>query len=182
MSPRKKIYISLVIFGILNFLLAAFVIPSFLKGIRENSQELLLEKKKIILLEKQRKNLQKLDEIYKTYQPEFKKIENLFIDAENLIEFVNFLEKNASDCNVQLKISNLVKKTEKEKPWQSFSLQLVVSGSFPNFLKFLEKLENGPYLIEIIDLNTKRLVGDEIKKEEFLIDTQNTLSIKIFAR
>jgi len=82
--------------------------------------------------------------------------------------------------------SATTKKTEKEEPWQSLSVQLLVTGSFSNFSKFLHKLENGPYLIEVVDLNTRRLAEKDIQVKELEnipgADTTNVLSIKVFAK
>lgn len=182
MNPGKKIYISLAVFSISSILLIAFLIYPFFKEIKANSEELLLEKKKIILLQKEKGNLQKLGEIYKTHQSDLNKIENLFIDPELPVEFINFLEKNASASQVRLKISALTKRTEKQDPWPSLFSQLSVAGPFPGFVKFLEKLENGPYLIETLDLNVKKLPLQEIGAKGLPAESEAILSIKIFTK
>lgn len=182
MTPLRKIYISIIIFGILSIFLIAFCIFPLFKEIKNNSKEFILEKEKMILLAQEKENLKKLEDFYNTYQSDFNKIENLFIDPETPIEFINFLEQTASTSQSRLEISSMTKKIEKEDPWPSLSFQFSVSGTFPNFLKFLRKLETGPYLIEFIDLNITKLSEKEIKPEESLTNIRATLSIKVFTR
>jgi hypothetical protein len=58
-----------------------------------------------------------------------------------------------------------------------------VSGSFANFMKFLEKLEAAPYLIEIENLIIKRVTASELGWGEIKTlkssDIQATLDIKV---
>jgi Tfp pilus assembly protein PilO len=184
MTPTRKIYLSIAVFGTTSILLIIFIIFPLLKEIKKNSEAFLLEREKVASLSKEKENLQKIKNLYQTYQSDLEKIEDIFIDSEVPIELVTFLEKTASTSLVQLKILSMTKKTEKEDDWPSLLFQLSVTGSFSNFLKFVEKLENGPYLIEILDLNTHSLTEKETKKLEGfpLTDTDNFLTIKVFTK
>jgi len=186
MIPIKKNYLSIAVFGIISTLFAVFVILPLFKEIKAISQNLFLKKNKIVYLSEERENLQKIENLYKTYQSDLERIENLFVDPEVPIEFIGFLEKTAVSSQIKLEISSMTKKTEKEEPWQSLSVQLLITGSFSNFSKFLYKLENGPYLIEIVDLNTRRLAEKDIQTKELEnipgADTATVLSIKVFAK
>ena len=232
MIPIKKIYLSIAMFGIISTLLVVFVMWPLFKEIKAISQNLFLKKNKIVYLSEERENLQKIENLYKTYQSDLDRIENLFVDPEVPIEFIGFLEKSATDSQIKLEISSMTraaakgeneataslttraaakgeneataslttravarggdeqssattKKTEQE-PWQSLSAQLLVTGSFSNFSKFLHKLENGPYLIEVLDLNTKKLTEREVQIAGFEnipeADTITTFSIKAFTK
>lgn len=186
MSANKKFYIAILIFGILSVLLIVFLISPFLKEIKKRSEELLLEKKKIIFLTKEKENLENIKNLYDFYQLDIEKLEEIFIEPEIPIGFISFLESTASSSYVQLKISSMTKKLEKKDPWPSLSFQLLLIGSSPNFLKFLEKLENSPYLIEVLDLNIRKITEKEIKPEEFKkipsADASAILSIKVFTK
>ena len=185
MIPIKKNYLSIAVFGIISTLFAVFVILPLFKEIKAISQNLFFKKNKIVYLSEERENLQKIENLYKTYQSDLERIENLFVDPEVPIEFIGFLEKTAVSSQIKLEISSMTKKTEQE-PWQSLSAQLLITGSFSNFSKFLHKLENGPYLIEIVDLNTRRLAEKDIQTKELEnipgADTTTVLSIKVFAK
>ena len=59
-------------------------------------------------------------------------------------------------------------------------------GSSSDFLKFLEKIETGPYLIKIQNLNIRRLTEKELKSKGFsqfaLGDVKASLSIQVYAK
>lgn len=186
MSSIKKIYLSIIIVGVLSILSIVFVVMPLFKGIKEISQKLLLEKNKIIYLNEERKNFQNIKRVYETYQADLDRLENLFVDPAIPIEFINFLEKSATTSQIKLEISSMTKKQEKGEAWPSLYLQLSATGSFSNFLKFLEKIENGPYLIEILDLNTRKLTEKEREAKELGsisgVDTVTIFSIKVFTK
>jgi len=156
----KKISFSTFLFFLSTFLLIFFVISPSFREIKKNSEALLSEREKMILLAKEKENLKEMKEILKTYQAELEKMENLFIDRKIPIEFINFLEKIAKESQAKFEIALMVEKTIPD-PWPSLIFQINLESSFPNFLKFLEKLENSPYLIEIQNLNISRLTQAE---------------------
>ncbi|MDI6591776.1 MAG: type 4a pilus biogenesis protein PilO [Patescibacteria group bacterium] len=155
MNPNKKIYLTLAIFGILIISLIVFLIYPLFEEIKKDSEELLLQKKRMVSLTEQRENLKKIEDIYKNYQSDLDKIEKLLPDPEIPIELISFLEKASRDSEVGLEISSITKEAPTNF-WPSLSLQISITGSTPNSLKFLEKLENAPYLIEILNLNIRR--------------------------
>jgi Tfp pilus assembly protein PilO len=185
MIPIKKIYLLIAVFGVISTLLFVFVVLPLFKEIQAISQNLFLKKNKIVYLTEERENIKKIENVYKTYQSDLDRIENLFVDPEVPIEFIGFLEKTAAGSQIKLEIFSMIKKTEQE-PWQSLSAQLLVTGSFSNFSKFLHKLENGPYLIEVLDVNTKKLTEREIQVGGLEnipeADTITTFSIKAFTK
>lgn len=186
MSPTKKIYLSTAIFGTLSILLLVFIVFPLFKGIKETSRIFLSEREKTASLVKEGEGLEKMKDFYRNYQSDFERIENVFIDPEVPVEFISFLENNANVSQTKLDILSMAKKSEKGDPWPSLSLQLSVIGSFPNFLEFLEKLEQGPYPVEISGLNTRSLTEKELGSKEFegifRPDTITSLSVKVFTR
>ncbi len=69
---------------------------------------------------------------------------------------MGFLEDNAAKSQVDITVSSAVSQKSESSPWPNISFQVSITGSFPNCLKFLEKLEIGPYVIEILNLNVSR--------------------------
>lgn len=181
MNPNKKIYISAAIFGALSILLIVFLIYPLFKEIKKNSEKFFLEKQKLTLISQERESLAKLKEDYKTYQSDLEKIENLLIDSEVPIEFTGFLEETAKISEVESQISSMTKNPQENDPWPSLSFQILVNGSFPNFLEFLEKLENCPHLIEILNLNIRRLTERELEKFP-LGDAAVSLLMKVYTK
>ena len=151
--PIKITYILEAIIGILILWIIIFL----LQGIQESSQELVSIKKDLVLLDQQVKDLESLQGKYKNYQLDLEKINNFFVEQTLPIGFIKFLEKSALNSQASIKVS-LAKEITEPEPALSFNASF--SGSFSNFLKFIDKLENGPYLVEITNLNVKDLAQE----------------------
>jgi len=184
MSIKNKINLALVIFIILSIVLILFVIYPFLKEIRVNSEDLISKKQSLTLLGRKIENLRQYQTRWGEIEPNLGKIDKLFINPEVPVDFISFLEKTAKDCDLSVEISPGLSQQTAEDPWPSLLFQISSAAHFPNFLKFLEKLEASPYLIKIQSLNTRRVgeKGSEQKTSETLsiVDTQNTLLIKVY--
>lgn len=150
---NKKIYISGVIVVILVLILILFL----LQEISKSSQALILQKKDLISFEQRRKNLENFREKYKTHQQNLEKINNFFVDSTLPIEFMDFLEKFILNSQSSIKIS-LTKEITEPEPALSFNI--LFSGSFSNLLELIDKLENSPYLIEITNLNVRKIAQE----------------------
>lgn len=148
-------YIIEAVIGILILGIIIFI----LQGIQKDSQELISIKKELTLLGQQEKDFESLKKKYEIYQQNLEKINNFFIDLTFPVEFVQFLKNSASDARISMKISLA---TEIKEPEPALSYNTTLSGSFANLLKFIDKLENGPYLIEINNLNIKKLAQESV--------------------
>lgn len=185
MNLQNKIYLISAIFGLIILVLIVFFVSPLFKEIKKNSQDLIAFKKELISLEAKIENLRKFKEIFKTLEPDSEKIDKLLVDSEVPIDFIKFLEKTASDSQVLIEISSTSFKIVQTDPWPSLGFQIILTGSFPNYLKFLEKLETSPYLTEIQNLIVRRLSENEIRlmaKTLSLGDVKATLSIKVFTK
>lgn len=186
MSLKRKIYISLIIFSGLSILLSVFLIYPLLSEIEEKSQDFLSQKEKLMVLEKKVENLEKFRMIFPEISANLEKIDDLFVNQKMPIDFISFLERTSQNSQLTLKISPAPPLKIEKDPWPSISFQLISTGSFPNFLKFLEKLESSFYLIEIQNLSISRLSETELKSKEFenfsLGDIKADLLIKAYTR
>jgi len=186
MSPRKKIIMTSAIFGLITLLLVCFLIYPLLEDIKDYSKEMISQKKEIKVLENKIRDTEEFRKNYAEIKPNLEKIETLFTNSEAPIDFISFLEKTSQACHLTIKIvpSAITKKTE--EPWPSLSFSITLTGSFPNFLRFLERLETGPYLTEIQNLSIKRLLETELKLKEFenlsLGDIQASFLIRAFTK
>lgn len=173
MEHLRKIYIFIIVLGVLIIGLIVFSIIPLFEKIQKGSEDFIKEREKLVLIFQKKEEAKKLDVIYRNHQSDFNKIDDLFVNSENPIEFIEFLEKTAADLTIQLEISSMSEKI-KEDVWPSFSLQLLISDSFEKFLKFLKKLENAPYLIEFFDFNVKKIPNSD--------NIEGVLLIKIFGQ
>lgn len=186
MNLKKKIISSLIIFSLIFLFFIFFLIfPSF-KEIKNLSRELISKKEEILFLEEKIKKLEEFQKNYKKIKPDLEKIDSLFVEEKMPLEFIDFLKRISKDCQIPIEISTISITKTKEDPWIPIGFQINSFGSFPNFLKFLDKLEASQYLIKIENLNISKLTETEIKSKEFegasLGDVKILLSIKVYGK
>lgn len=186
MNPKKKIIIISVIFGIIFLTLICFIIYPLFKGIKRNSQEIITVKKELISFQKATDNFGKLKETYKELEPTLEKIDKIFIDPKIPIDLIKFWEETAKEAELSIDISPLSAKTDKSDPWNSMDFQLIITGYFSNFLKFLEKVEAAPYLFEIQNLAVQKFKEGELNIGEIKQVSQDkiraVLLIKVYTK
>ena len=149
----KNIYFIGLSFVILNLILIIFVISPFINSIQKNAKDLIAQKSEISLLAESESNIENLKKVYQIRQKDMEKIEVSFVNPETPINFIRFLETIAVDSQAAVEISLARDQSAFEN---SFFLDIALQSSFPNLQKFLEKLENGSYPIEVPILNIKR--------------------------
>lgn len=175
MKEKEKIFL---IAGLLFFanlaLLIFFIFPS-IRAIQDNSRHYLLLKKQIVKAKAEIANFKNFEthhQVYlKTLQEMDALIQNqLLIDKDLPLEFVAFGKDEAQRYNLSLEIiPRYLSKEDKEekkqkKIFDSFYFQMILKGDFPSLLKFIKKLENSQWLVEIEKLTITK------EKEEIRAD------------
>lgn len=183
---KSKIYISSIIFGLITLALAGFLIYFLFRDIKNNSQELFNTKKELALIKDRTRKIKNFEKIYKDYQPNLAKIDQLFVDPKNPVDFFLFLEKLAFDLGISMEISPLIPSGKKSEidSWPSAIFQVSIKGSFSDFLRFFEKLEMSSYLIEIQNLTLKKISEKKIEQEQqyFLGNISAISLIRVFTK
>ncbi|MDD5145485.1 MAG: hypothetical protein PHF44_01370 [Candidatus Pacebacteria bacterium] len=185
MSTKRKIFIALGTFGALALVIVFLIILPLFRDIKNNSKNYILVKQEAFSIEEEAKNLAEIKEKYSEYGPDLNKIDSLFVNAKIPFAFTRFLEDLAKDSDVSLEASLSPSLEEnKNQVWPAIYYQLAITGPFPNFSKFLEKLENSPYLIKIQNLTVKKLTKGDLSKKEFenysFTDVKSNLQISVF--
>ena len=157
--PKNKIYTTLAAFvlAILSLILF-FVYPLWLE-VKNNSKKLLSEKNEAAMLIAQSDDVENFKKVYDSYKPDLEKINQLFVDPQNPVEFIKFLEDTAFAFGIMSKISLVPVPESQEKP-DTVSFQIFFNDDFLKILHFIEKLENGPYLIQIQNASIKSAGSD----------------------
>jgi len=173
MRTQNKIHTILIIFVFTTLLLIVFLVYPTLKSIKNGSEEILSDRSRDVFINSEIREVDNFKKKYKDYKSNLEKIDKLLVDSKNPVDFIEFLEKIASDFNVITDI-NFVPSKEKDANNGSLVIfQISAKGDFLNILRFIEKLETGPYLIEIQNLT--------IKKSEKEIDKEKNISNRIDA-
>lgn len=158
-------------------MLSFFVLPSF-KKIKSNSEDLLLRKRNIAVFKTQATEVEKYKKNQEDYRPSLEKIDKLFIDQNNPAGFIEFLEKTASDSEINSEISLSPYSLKEEEA--SITFQFFSAGDFLKILKFTKALEDGPYLIEISNLTIKNSESENSAKGSFAPRVDAAFLIKTF--
>jgi hypothetical protein len=167
MSPdRKKIYIALVIFGIL-FGLAFKLLGGAFYSLKNASQSLVFQKKAEFLFNQRIKEYEIFKKEKELYSASLAKLGRSFIARDAPVKFIEFLEDLALNSNVISDITPYEIKSAKNDFWSSLGFRVLLKGSFPNSLKFLEGLEKSPWLVDISSLQVERIDEAKTNLKEF---------------
>lgn len=179
----------MVLAGLLAMVIALIFIFLFffLKGIKEASADLVNIKKELVLFQSKLSGEDDISKDYQKIQPDLPKIENSFVNPEVPVELIKFWEKTASDSGIYINIvpiSSSGDDKDKKYSWDFISFRLNLLGSFEDLLRFLERIEAGPYLIEIKDLSIQKLNSSDLTSKEYpglsLNDVRAVLTLKVF--
>ena len=184
MLINKNIYITLSIFFLVAVFLFLFFIYLPFKDIQQKSQELISKKTDTLVLKDEFKAVKDFKENYDAYKPELEKIDNLFIDSQNPVEFIKYLEDSASDFGIDLNISTPSFSKEEGVPFANF--QLASFGDFSKILVFIRSLEAGTYLIKIQNLDIEGYSDKKSSEKQVSAEQSKKASvdflIKVFAK
>jgi len=157
MTAKRKIYIISICFLVIFVVAIIFGVTPLLKEIKKSSENLVFQKRALNLFQSQLVDLENFQKNYSLYQPTLERIEKSFVASEAPIDFIEFLEREAQKSGLKIEISPLTLSLIKTDPWWSTGFRVFVGGSFPSCLRFLEILEQAPYLIEIFQLDIERI-------------------------
>jgi len=177
-TSKKKILIS-VIASFIFFAIFFFFCPySVFKSIEGSSSQLLFVEAELASIGEKKDELGNWEKELPDLKPDLEKIEKLFVNLEMPIEFLRFLENLARNNNLSIRVSLLRAGSDKGSNAAVSQFKVLVDGLFSDCARFLEKLENAPYLIAIENLNIIRLPKEE--GEGFSEEMEFNLSIKVF--
>jgi len=178
MTMANKTNFTIIVFLILIVLSVVFIILPIFQNINNSAKALISEKQNFSSLEADISNLERFKILYKDLEEILGKINNLFVDSEVPVEFITFLEDTSEKCQLKIDIVPSSEKKIQEGAWSYLNFQINTTGSFPNFMKFLEKLENSQYLVEVQSVNISKLTQEQ--KE--VSNVRATFSVKVFVK
>lgn len=187
MKFKYKIYILLTILLGTFLALCFFVILPLVKEISLESKALEQEKNRLASARALVESFEDFEKNYQLYaqgldQMNFLLTEEIFIDPELPINFINFFKEQADELDLSLKIlPSPIKKDEKndEEKWQETGFRIEWVGNYLNTMRFIDKLENSRWLIEIISIN---MAKHSPKGEEQALQEEATIQTSVFIR
>ena len=121
------------------------------RGIVVNARVLEEKTRELNGLKSQEERIREFEKARSRLQGKLQLLEGFFVDSNNPIEFLEFLEATAKDLSIEV-----VPETPSKLPQDAFAsmtFNVHTKGSYVSSLKFLEILENAPYLLEVRDVN-----------------------------
>jgi uncharacterized protein with PQ loop repeat len=174
MKTKKQTNILIGAFLVSAILISLFVIYPILKDIQNGSKNMVSEKNQSLELDERIASLERFKVVYKSLQEILNKMDALFVRAELPVDFIDFLERTARSCSVDIDISPISSDKKPNDLWPSIGFQVISSGSFPNLQLFLEKIENSPFLVEIWNLTVSKTSGSG--------NVSTLFSLKVFSK
>lgn len=165
--PQNKTYIIAV--GCLAILIAllAFLTYGIYSAIVSGAKQIASDKKEVVAMELQNNIIGDFKARHQEYQPNLQRVAELFVDGENPISFITFLEDISANANTQVQISIMTGvKSENQNTRPPIVFQINVEGDYENIVKFTEKLENGPYLVKVANATVKKVERSASDKSE----------------
>jgi len=159
MKIQSAIYIYVVGFALAVLILIVLFIYPTLRDVKATSRNLFNQKEQLMALEQESIEFERFKRQYSAYESNFKTIDRLFIDQQNPVDFIKFLETMAFDSDVFLKIDFLPSFEAKTSTGALFRLS--AKGDFTNVVQFLQKIDFGPYFVDIKEVIIQRLIHSE---------------------
>ena len=185
MIIKKQIHTNLLIFGILFLLITVFVIFPQIKKLSSISDNLVMQKNLLNLFQNQIKNLETFEQNYLLHKPTLERIENSFVIPEEPVNFIEFLENEAQNSNLEIILFPLSIIPGEIDLWENTGFKIKTTGTFSDSLRFLAKIEASPFLIEIFQLNIQK-INEKTKVREFenfsVGDVIYDISLKAFSK
>jgi Tfp pilus assembly protein PilO len=179
MNLKKEIVIISIILGIISLVFILVFITPLLKSIRNNPIELIKVKKELSSFQEVTDKTGEIKSIYEEINPNLEKINQLFAKLETPIDLIKFFQKTAKDTSLVIKIVPVSSEKGFDDYWDNSTFRLTLIGSYNDFMKFLEKIENGPYLTEDQELSIRKATSSEMILDE---DIKADLTIKVFVK
>jgi Tfp pilus assembly protein PilO len=186
MTTKNKINLTLLVILAISVLLFVFLIKPIYINIQDNVQELISQREQLGALEDKIKNIEEFKKNYAQIEQNLDKGEDFFVNSEAPVNFINFLEKAGSDSQITIEIEPYSAVLQLGDEWLSNRFQIASLGNPSQILKFIEKIESGPYLVEVVDLTITSLGERDLKSKEFegwpLGTVALSLNLKAFAQ
>ena len=156
-TAKNQFYLISIFFALIALYLIGFLVYPSLSDIENISNSILQDKEEGVLIAAESKELDNFKKNYPIYESNLVKIDQLFVDAKNPIDFIKFLEDTAlaSGVDANISLSNAVpSKSVNVLPVAVFQVQ--AQGDLLDVLEFCNKLETGQYLVKAQSLSIRK--------------------------
>lgn len=104
-------------------------------------------------LKTQEQHIREFRETRSSFSATLQSLDNLFIDANNPIAFLEFLEAAASRQGLSIDVIPNSPLRLPQDLWASMTFTVHSKGPYQSAVRFLETLDNAPYLLEMREVH-----------------------------
>jgi hypothetical protein len=185
MNIKNQIKLSLAILAAAAGAIVVLLILPTYQDIQQSSEEMALQKQELASLEDKIGNIEEFKAHYKDISENLGRISELFVNSKAPTDFISFIETGAQESQLSVEIFPSAPKQESDDKWRSILFRTESASPFSSFIRFLEKLESSPYLLEVQTLRITKLLESDLKTSKFenasLGDVKANLSVKTFS-
>jgi len=182
MKISRNIFLPIILFGIASAAFIVLIIYPIFQGVVKDHKDVLTLKQERVQIREDRERLKDFENVLERYQSEFAQLNNIFLDAQNPVEFFRFLDTTANTFQLSIEINPGDPEKKAQDVWPSMDIQIQGEGEYPNIIAFIEKIESAPNPLEVRAVDVKSLdpSGGGSENEE----KGNTffLTVKVFTR
>lgn len=151
-SLNKKITIVLIVFPLIMAGIIYFVVIPSINDIMRIKTDIEEQRIDLEIKYKKGQSLKKLSEDLKIAAPQISNLDKIFINENNVLEFITAMEKTADNNGVAQNINLLSSKSSIRSGYKKTPLQITTNGKFIKQLNYLIGLESLDYYININSL------------------------------
>jgi hypothetical protein len=105
-------------------------------------------------------NEEKLSDLYNKSEKDRGRISNLVVSQDQIVNFIEHIEKIGDSANVSISISDISSENIKDKGGDLLRARVTANGSWASIMKALIGIENMPYAVLVNDLRISTGGGD----------------------
>jgi hypothetical protein len=175
-NSKKKIFITVICFSLVIIILF-FACIYLVNNIKKIASSLTDAKNSIETLAIQTREIKNFKTNYQEYKASLQEIDKLFVSQQDPVSFIEFLEKTALSTGVTSKAS--LQSTPKDSKFMLLQIS-ASANSVQSIYNFINKLENGHYLLELQNINLQNSISDNETKQDK--KTQTNFLLKVFTK
>jgi Tfp pilus assembly protein PilO len=151
-------------FSVIFLAIVGIVIGPLVLGIEDIGTNIKEQDQNMLVLEERIAKAKEFRAFRAENEKDLAKLEKALVKAEMPLDFINFLEDVSKECQVISSFSPIASPKAEKDGLPAISFQVVITGNFSSAMKFLKKIESGPYLIQIGNLTIKNELGDVLEE------------------
>jgi len=184
-SPKRKIYIIVVIAVIMSVCILIFGLLPFAGKVIRSSRALAGQMALLDLINVRVGEVKSFHDDSSSLRNSLDRIESVFVEADSPVVFLAHLESIAKLSQLSIKTYPFQSEVKKDDLWSSIGLNVHLGGTVQNTLRFLDALEQSKWLFEILELSLQEVPDENPYYREFPElqegDAYLTLTLKAYS-